>query len=747
MPHLKHVVVIAILLSSVSESIAQNYLWPTDASKLITSNFGEFRPRHFHAAVDIKTWGQSGYKIFAIENGYVYRIRVSSHGYGKAVYLKLYDGNIVVYAHLDGFIPELEAYTDSLRLAAQNNTLDTFLKPFQFPVKKGQLLGYTGDTGIGVPHLHFEIRDSGNNPINPLQFYQQQVRDEKPPLPQAIAIIPMTAMSLVNFQPDTLMLNFQPRSKIEIPQPIYITGKAYLALKSFDQADGATNRFSFYKASLFVNDSLVYQVAYDRFSYAETRLVELDKNFSLWRKGMRVFHNFYRHPFNSLSFYRNSKYKSGILSANSLKEGLNRIRIELADFDGNHSEIVLRVVYHKNEQFKVFDLSKLSDKILMGLKSPIPINSVDATYLTSDLLSQKPPANAQMKLLNQFMDNYYYSLLLPFQHDPAYSMIQINSYYDDQQIPLLPGFINLNEHETMMASNLEVIKTRFSGSWCGIKTNGSAEFFRAMGIEPAFSFQPDPHTNYSVINVDSLKNYWSKNEASESERGKGVLGELSQWTQIMPGKSASVHSLDNHLKIDFPTEAAYDTFFCRILVNDAPPAIQNVYPTLSGIYNVQPFDQALNRGAFLNFTIPDSLQFDKGLGVYYWDRRKGWVFLPAEFRNNIFRTRITSLEKFVVMLDTIPPIITPSDRLHDGKLHVRNNRLKFSVRDEMAGIYKQEQITIHIDDHWTLFRYDPEENLVMIYPQHIPRGQHRLTLTVADNVGNETRKEYVFLKQ
>ncbi|NIV16626.1 MAG: hypothetical protein GWN62_36865, partial [Aliifodinibius sp.] len=54
----------------------------------------------------------------------------------------------------------------------------------------------------------------------------------------------------------------------------------------------------------------------------------------------------------------------------------------------------------------------------------------------------------------------------------------------------------------------------------------------------------------------------------------------------------------------------------------------------------------------------------------------------------------------------------------------------------MAGIYNQEQISVYIDEQWTLFRYDPEEDLIMIYPKHVPTGEHQLTITATDNVGN-----------
>ncbi len=747
--------IVFILVFSTSISFAQNYLWPTDASRLITSSFGEFRPRHFHAAVDIKTWGQIGYKIFAIEEGYIYRIRVSSKGYGRAIYLKLNDGNIVVYGHLNRFIPQLEDYTDSLRLAAKNNTLDTFPKPGQFPVKKAQLLGYTGDTGIGVPHLHFEIRDSKNRPINPLQFFHRTIHDDKPPLPQTMAIIPLSAITLVNFQPDTLMVNLPLHEKVTLSQPIYLTGKAYIAVKSYDRANGAGNRFSFYRAHLFVNDSLIYQVKYDRFSYAETHLVELDKNYSLWRKGLGTFHNFYRHRFNSLSFYGDSNYKSGILSGNNLNEGLNRIRLELFDFDGNHSEIEFNIVYHNKEQIKVFDLSRLSDKILMGLKSNTPIKKLDVKFLTSDLLNQRALTNVQFKLLNGFMDNFYYSLTLPFPHNPEYSMIQINSY-DNNQIPLLPCYMSLNESTTDTTTSIDVLGTRFSGDMLAILTNDASQVFSKFGIEPAFAFQPDPYSNYSVINVDTFKNNLGKNAVSEilahghspgQRRGERGLNDIHNWIQISPGKTVSVYSPDNFLRIDFPADAAYDTFFCRIVSDSSPQNIPIDYPVMSPVYNVQPFDQVLNRGAILNFSVSDSIKNDDGLAIYYWDTKKGWLFLPTDFRNHTYRTRITSLEKFVAVKDSIPPGIAPVNQLYAEKIYIQNRPLKFSVRDVMAGIYNQEQISVYIGEQWTLFRYDPEEDLIMIYPKHVPTGEHQLTITAADNVGNQTIKEYIILKQ
>ncbi|RMG67027.1 MAG: M23 family metallopeptidase, partial [Calditrichaeota bacterium] len=334
-------------------SSPEPYLWPTDASTHLTSTFCEFRPRHYHAAIDIKTWNKTGYRIFAIDDGYVYRIRIGATGYGKAVYLKLRDGRIVVYAHLSGFNEPLTRVTDSLRMAARKNRLDWFPRPGQFPVKRGQLLGYTGETGIGVPHLHFELRDARNRPINPLPFYRHTIADRIPPGVTRLAIIPVCAASAVQFKPDTLFLNLPVQQTLSLDQPIYLTGRAYLAAQTFDRADGVNNRLDFYRASLWANDSLIYQVQYDRFSYQTTRYVEVDKNFSLWRRGLGIFHNFFRHPANRLAFYGPTPPGGGLLDARSLRPGANRLRLEVADFFGNTTTLTLTVVYLPNRPLRL----------------------------------------------------------------------------------------------------------------------------------------------------------------------------------------------------------------------------------------------------------------------------------------------------------------------------------------------------------------------------------------------------------
>ena len=117
-----------------------------------------------HAAIDLKTYGKEGYPVTAIADGYVWRVRTSPWGYGRVVYVQLDNGKFALWAHLSGFSKRIEKYVQQ----EQDRRGDLQRKPVfssdQIPVKRGEIVGYSGSTGIGVPHLHFELRERETSP-------------------------------------------------------------------------------------------------------------------------------------------------------------------------------------------------------------------------------------------------------------------------------------------------------------------------------------------------------------------------------------------------------------------------------------------------------------------------------------------------------------------------------------------------------------------------------------------------------
>lgn len=156
----------AVLLALGAAAGADPYVWPLKLEPQLTSSFAEYRPGRFHAGIDLRTNGV-GREVFAADDGYVSRVRCSPYGYGKAVYLQMNDGNSVVYAHLSDYYPALAEFVRTEQHRAESYTVDITLKPGQFPVARGQLIALSGQTGIGAPHLHYELRDHSGEPINP----------------------------------------------------------------------------------------------------------------------------------------------------------------------------------------------------------------------------------------------------------------------------------------------------------------------------------------------------------------------------------------------------------------------------------------------------------------------------------------------------------------------------------------------------------------------------------------------------
>ena len=65
------------------------------------------RPNHFHAGLDFRTQQKEGLNVYAAASGYVSRIKISTFGYGKAIYITHPNGFTSVYGHLKNANPEI----------------------------------------------------------------------------------------------------------------------------------------------------------------------------------------------------------------------------------------------------------------------------------------------------------------------------------------------------------------------------------------------------------------------------------------------------------------------------------------------------------------------------------------------------------------------------------------------------------------------------------------------------------------
>lgn len=164
---------ILIFSGFVLNAQKDNFLWPIDRSCGLTGNYGELRPNHFHAGIDFSTNNKINLPVYAAMDGYVSRIKVSSVGYGKSVYITHPNGKVTVYGHLTNYETKLNSYVKKEQKKAKQYEIELFPKPDEIKYKAGELIGYSGNSGSSTgPHLHFEIRDEKTEvPLNPALFY------------------------------------------------------------------------------------------------------------------------------------------------------------------------------------------------------------------------------------------------------------------------------------------------------------------------------------------------------------------------------------------------------------------------------------------------------------------------------------------------------------------------------------------------------------------------------------------------
>ncbi|MHB8106916.1 MAG: M23 family metallopeptidase [Candidatus Cryosericum sp.] len=123
--------------------------WPLAGPMKITSPYGErmhpiIGEEAFHRGVDLRA--AYGSPILAPADGVVLYIGTKTT-YGNMIVVLHGGGIATVYGHLWKFA----------------------VQPYE-RVQKGQILGYTGDTGFSTgPHLHFEVRQDAE-PTNPLEW-------------------------------------------------------------------------------------------------------------------------------------------------------------------------------------------------------------------------------------------------------------------------------------------------------------------------------------------------------------------------------------------------------------------------------------------------------------------------------------------------------------------------------------------------------------------------------------------------
>lgn len=371
-------IVCVMIWSLCTKAQNTSYLWPIDSPYVLTANYGELRPNHFHAGLDFATGGQINKPVYSVEDGYISRIKVSSVGYGKCVYVTHPNNKVTVYAHLNSFGLKADVLVKQEQLTQQNYEVEVIPKPFSVLVRKHEILGLSGNTGGSTgPHLHFEIRDEkSETPLNPLLFYK--INDQVSPQVQAIALYSLadtTVPKLSRVFPvhagygDTCALH---ESSITLNESI-----VGLAFAGFDKVQPGGSPNNIYAVKLWYDDFLIYSHQLNQIDFSETRYInEYSESYGGYRFQKCFLPTLYPNKFLHKEFNKGRL----VLRDNDF----HKMRFQFSDESGHHTylQFYLRtaeVTYYKESSIKSNDyLNCRKDYFVRkdGLHLFVPANSL-----------------------------------------------------------------------------------------------------------------------------------------------------------------------------------------------------------------------------------------------------------------------------------------------------------------------------------------------------------------------------------
>lgn len=332
---------ICLLILSIAsaQKYPQNYFQsPLDIPLYVSGTFGELRSNHFHAGIDLKTQGQEGKRVLAAAEGYISRINVSSSGYGKAIYINHPNGFMTVYAHLQRFNEEIEAYVREHQYRKETFELTLYPSPGQLKVSQGQVIALSGNTGgSGGPHLHYEIRDQGGErALNPLLF-GLNINDRRAPKLFRVKLYEIDHEGNIR---DERVVDIAPGGN-GIYRPVNQTSiKLHntfaVGVQGYDHQDGSENKNGIYRVAVLVNDTAYFSFQADGIRFDQSRYINAFVDYPAKKNKGQTYYRLYEMPNYNLDAHPERKER-GIIHIND--SGSFTLKMEALDFHGNRSEV------------------------------------------------------------------------------------------------------------------------------------------------------------------------------------------------------------------------------------------------------------------------------------------------------------------------------------------------------------------------------------------------------------------------
>ena len=332
----------------LKENTKSDYLFPINPGKInaLSGTMGELRTTHFHTGLDVRTDGTIGLPVYSSNDGYISRVFVSPGGYGHALYITHNDGNTTVYAHLSRFAEPIASLVLTEQYRKKSFSLNKYFTKGTFPVTKGDVIAYSGNTGSSAgPHLHWDLRDPYQRPLNPLKYGFSEIRDTKPPKVIRIAFKCLDDKARINGHYGRFSFPVtQQNGKYTLQQKVHLKGYIGIELLSYDELDDSRFRCGITDFVVKVDHKIYYDLELTRLSFLHQRSIYTFYNYPEFIDSGNKYYKLYIDDGNDLPVYQDNSLDGAIhfTGTSSL------IEVILKDSYGNTSALEYTTAEEEN---------------------------------------------------------------------------------------------------------------------------------------------------------------------------------------------------------------------------------------------------------------------------------------------------------------------------------------------------------------------------------------------------------------
>jgi hypothetical protein len=719
---------------------AKKYHWPLQFNNGFSSAFQEYRSSHFHGGIDLRTKQRTGFPIAAISDGYIYKIRMVKRGSGRGLYLKHHDGNISIYFHLDRFETKLENLLKRLQKIQKKKYIGNYFLKKPISYKRGQIIGYSGETGSGYPHLHLEVRDRLNFALNPFKYLSFPARDQNPPVISKLLLRHRGGAS-INGEIGETVTHFRKRGRGSyiIDKPLVITGHLDPLVKAYDRSDVGMHAAP-YSVNVMLDKQLYYRLSFDRFQRDDNNQLGFVYDLNYSRSG-----NHYYNLFTQKGFQLEAQQQALNPLFDALDYGKHEFRILVEDNFKNISVGVVPFYKIHEPQLTVSglqhrvndkDIRFNIDKLVAQEGGKIEINVYDRNNarissgslnhsritVTKSLILKGVPFNAAFIDFDfKFQGTSYNKrrFLLNQNHLAEFTDIKFNTFVNRDEL-----FISLSEQQ-IGADNISLKVVQGEQS---------------INLEPQFSkdhlffrFKPLNAHNDVMLHFTLLK------------EGEAVVGIQKRLKLIYLQEGLSQQFKYHEFQADFAQRAVYEP---RILVVQEQE-LDSEFPVLSRQVSLSPYGFPFLDTVYYSFK--KKLPNPRQVGIFKFNPNSGnWSSRYTQYDKSTFtfKHRLRSSGTFALMRDIFPPKVYFKRPRTRYKKKVW--RLTVKISDKGKGV-NDSSIKVWLNNNriCTSYdckcEYDPDWSALKIEElQHLKRGKNLLKIEVTDYAGNKTEKTFGF---